>query len=556
MKHISIIILSIFSLGLCAQSSQVELEGVVSYVTSQSVYVKFASTEQIEAGDTLFWNVLDEKIPCLIVKNKSSVSVVCGLLNECTIKTESKVTFLPHRLKVEQLQEDTSTASVELPEKKERIRGRISAASYSNIFDDRSPSHRAMYRFSMNADNINESKFSLETYLNYRQLFVDQERSSIRRTKYFNVFNLAVRYDLDSTMSLTFGRKINNKASSLGAIDGLQAEKYFGDIYTGLIVGFRPDLSDYSLNTNLLEYGAYAGLQKDGKKVRSRTTLGLLQQNNSGAIDRRYIYFQHSSTINRKLTLFSSAELDLYNEIDGQSISNGRLTNFFTSARYRFSRKIDLNLSYDSRRRIMYYETFRSEVERLLEDDEARQGLRTRVNVRPFKYTSFGLSYSKRFQSSRQNKSDNINGYISYTKLPTIGGRTSLNYNRNESNYLLSQVASVRYSRELIKSKLSADFYYRMVNYTYNTASEITSSTSEQYYYGANFLYRFTRTLTFSLMGELATRGEENNYRVNTRIIKRFDSKKSRVTARKQYLVRKKKGDKVISRTKEIESQD
>jgi hypothetical protein len=230
------------------------------------------------------------------------------------------------------------------------------------------------------------------------------------------------------------------------------------------------------------------------------------------------------------LNLFASAELDLYNQLDGESLSGARLTNFFLSTRYRFSRKVDVNLSYDSRKRIMFFETFRTDIERLLEDDEARQGLRTRLNVRPAKYTSLGLSYSKRFQSSNQNSSDNINGYITYTKLPTVGGRITLNYNRNESNYLLSNIISIRHSRDLIARKLSGDFYYRLVdyNYIYAGASDRTETKTQQYYVGANLMYRLSPSLTFSILGEYAVRESEENSRINARIIKRFDSKKKK----------------------------
>jgi hemolysin activation/secretion protein len=179
----------------------------------------------------------------------------------------------------------------------------------------------------------------------------------------------------------------------------------------------------------------------------------------------------------------------------------------------------------------MYYETFRTAIENILEDDEARQGVRARINVRPAKYTSFGLGYSKRFQSSNQNKSDNINGFLSYTKLPGVGGRVTLNYNRNESNYLQSNIISIRHSRDLIERKLSADFYYRLVNYTYTYAgaNEGTVAETQQYYIGANLMYRLSSSLTFSVLGEFAARESEENSRVNARIIKRFDSKKKKL---------------------------
>jgi hypothetical protein len=178
-------------------------------------------------------------------------------------------------------------------------------------------------------------------------------------------------------------------------------------------------------------------------------------------------------------------------------------------------------VSYDSRRRIIYYETLRTEIERLLADDEARQGIRSRVNIRPFKYTSIGLSYAKRFQASNQNKSDNINGYFNYSKLPGIGGRISVNYNLNQSNYNESNVLSIRHSRSLIKRKLQGDFYFRMSKNNY-IGSE---NTTEYNYYGASFSYRLSKSLRFSLLSELSTTKERRNIRLNTKLIKRFDKK-------------------------------
>jgi hypothetical protein len=321
-------------------------------------------------------------------------------------------------------------------------------------------------------------------------------------------------------MSLVVGRKINNRASSLGAIDGLQAEKYLGKNLVGVIAGFRPDIFDYSLNPNLFQYGIYMGRSVSTKKIYAQSTVGLLEQRNAGAIDRRYVYFQHSSTINSNLSLFGSLEFDIYNTVNAD-LGGPRLTNLYLSTRYRFNKAVNVSIAYDSRKRILYYETLKTEIEQLLDDDEARQGLRFQANVRPAKYLTVGASYSKRFQSDQQNKSDNINGFLSWSKIPLIDGRMSLNYNRNNSNYFSSNIVSLRHFRSLIENKLDADFYYRYVNYHY-----LQSETDSNYnYYGANFSYRINRKLTFSALGELAARLSGKNYRVNLRIIKRFDGK-------------------------------
>ena len=180
-------------------------------------------------------------------------------------------------------------------------------------------------------------------------------------------------------------------------------------------------------------------------------------------------------------------------------------------------------LSYDSRKRILYYETFQTEIERLLNDDEARQGFRARINVKPLKNVYTGVSFSKRFQSNIQNKSDNINGYIRLSKIPRLGGRLSLNYNQNTSNYLESKVISISHSRNLFRNRLYADFYFRNVDYNYFNNNTNTT----QNYFGINLSLNISRNLRFSIFGELSTSAHlENNYRINTAIVKRFNNKR------------------------------
>ena len=527
-KYVFILIVLIICSHIYGQETDFVLQGKVSFVTSKNIYVKFKKTDLIKIGDTLSINYT----PCLIVNNKSSSSVVCTKINDCELKKDNIVTYnyiieIVEVKENETIEDDIgisyndSIKTINQNSKKavytENIKARLSASTYSTISSIRDDNHRIMSRFSLNANHINNSKYSIETYLNYRQNIVSGESSSSQKNSYLRIFNLALKYDVDSTLSVTIGRKINYKISSLGAIDGLQVEKFFGKNYVGLIAGFRPDIFDYGFNTNLLQYGAYIGRLTDNKNLYSQTTLGLAEQRNDNEIDRRFVYFQHSSTIFKKLSLFSTAELDIYNKVNDSINNSARLTNLYVSARYRFNRSINTSLSYDSRKRIIYYKTYETDIERLLDEDIARQGFRARLNIRPFKYVYSGFSYSKRFQNDSQNKSDNIYGYISFSNLP-IEGRISLTYNMNSSNYLDSNIASIRYSRPFMDNRLNADFYYRFVNYEY--VSNIPDLS--QHYIGAYLSYYIDRSLTISLSGEFSTYNQENNYRINTRIIKRF----------------------------------
>jgi hypothetical protein len=518
--------LSFASSFLYGQDGNV-MVGTISFVTSNNIYVKFDSTNEIKIGDTLQLSDTD----CLRVTSKSSTSIVCSIINDCLIKVGDTVTYLiledTNVDSNETVKEDLIPAEIiairpDYSEKEsiysEKIRGRISVASYNTFSNVREDRHRIRTRFSLNADHINDSKFSVETYLAYRNILTSSESSYSGRTSIFNVYNLNVRFDATPTLSVTAGRKINQKASSIGAIDGVQVEKYLGNFYVGALGGYRPDFVDYGFNSDLLQYGGYVGIESNSKDFYSQTTLGAVEQTNSGATDRRYIFFQHASTIASNLNLFSSMELDIFSKMGNET----RLTNLYLSARYRFSRAANVMVSYDSRKQIIYYETFQTEIERILDDDLARQGLRARLNVRPHKILWAGFSYSKRFQSDSDNKSDNIYGYVTLTKIPEIGGRFNISYNMNTSNYLKSNIFSARHSREIVKNQLSGDFYYRLADYTY----ENRDRDYNQDFFGLALSYRISRTWQFSVSGELSQFEEENNYRFYTRLTKRFYSKK------------------------------
>jgi len=529
-RHIFILIMMITGSLIYGQETDPTLKGEVTFITSKNVYVKFNNTSMINKGDVL--KTIDGT-PCLKVTNKSSSSVVGTRLNDCLIEKNMTLVFVSKPINTIPILEDETLVediginfndSIQAisnknqkPYYNEDIKARLSASTYSTISEVRDDRHRMMTRFSMNANHINFSRFSVETYLNYRYNLNSVDNNNLNNNNYLRVFNLALKYDVDSTLSITAGRKINYKISSLGAIDGLQAEKFFGKTYVGAIAGFRPDIFNYGFNPDLVQYGVFVGRLTDSENLHSQTTVGVAEQRNNGELDRRFTYLQHSSTINKKLNLFSTAELDIFNQVNDSISNSPRLTNLYVSARYRFNRNINLMLSYDSRKRIIYYKTYETDIEEILDEDIARQGFRARLNIKPFKSVFTGLSYSKRFQSDSQNKSDNLYGYVSFSNLP-IDGRVSVTYNMNSSNYLDSNIASLRYSRPFMENRLNADFYYRFVNYKYSTNVPEFS----QHYIGTYVSYYLDRSLTISLSGEYSTYNQEDNFRINTRIIKRF----------------------------------
>ena len=531
------IILQLIGFPLLSQT-QSSSEGVVSFIASDNVYVRFSSTDVISIGDTLYF----KSIPCLEVIKKSSTSCICQSLNDCNIEKDNILIFKEPEFKKESKASIGSVDSTDiklpseeikpeyntvieddhLPEFKQRLNARTSIATYSSFSPfENNDRHRLVGRVSMNIDNLNDSRFSVQSYLNYRQNLQSTASTSSSNNQLLRIYNLAISYDIDSTMQLSFGRRINRNLSSIGVIDGAQFEKQFNSFITGAVVGFRPDFEDFGFNPNLFEYGAFIGNQFSNESIYSRTTLGFMEQRNAGYIDRRYLHLQNIQTINGKIHVFGSMEFDLFSSINDVSSYKPRLTNLYLSTRYRFNRKISLTLSYDNRKRIIFYETFRTEVERLLEDDFARQGIRMRVSLRPMNRIFAGASFAKRFQSNSENNSENLNAFVTLNRFPIKDGTLSLRYNRNESNYLRSNIYSTTYSFYSFKNKLNTQLYFRNVQYNYFTSE----NKSMQNYYGANLYLRITRSLRLGLLFELSDRQDNRYYRINTKLIKRFNRK-------------------------------
>lgn len=531
-KKIITTIFCLWTLVLIGQNNGSLLQGKVSFITSKNVYVKFDNTAEIAIGDTLYLSGRNDLRPCLVVHHKSKTSCATSIQEGCSTKKDA---IIFHKGKEEQnaeriLQTDTikvssaiataqadTTKKDKLPSKnQENLSARLMVATYSTLAENNNR-HRVAYRLNMNALNIKNSKFSAEAYINYWKNYIPKEKTYEQQTSFLRIYSFAAKYALNKSTTIDIGRKINQKFSSIGAVDGVQIEKYFGKNYAGAIAGFRPDIYNFGFNANLMQYGAYVGRSTISDKLNTETTLGFIEQHNHKPVDRRYAYFQNSMTIHQNLNLFSSAEVDLFNQINGKSFTNFRLTNLYTSLNYRIGKAVNLGFSYDSRKQIIFYETFKTDVEQMLDDDIARQGARARISIRPMKNISLGGSYAIRFQSSNQNQSTNINSFLSISRIPFINGSISFSYNKNNSSYLLSNIYAIQYYRDF-GYKLGFESYWRSVNYNYAQGE----NKSDIQYYGAGFSYKFNKKYSLSFLAELTDQPSDQSIRINTRINRRF----------------------------------
>ncbi len=535
MKYLIFIVCLLF----CAQVSFGQKEtviekGVVTYVTPQNVYVKFASTEFINKGDTLFVQKGAQMLPALLVKDKSSTSCVCTSLSAEKMKvgdafvSKSIVVKVPEKSKDKTAIVSDSASKAQPKVKpvvktdgatvfKEKIKGRISAASYSSFYDGEQ-THRMRYTLTYQGNNIKNSRFSTDNYISFRHTIGDWNIEKQHLGDALKVYSLSVKYDFDKLSSISLGRKINYRISSMGAIDGVQYEKGWGQFLVGAIGGWRPDYADYGFNSNLLQVGAYIGHSSGKNNTKVESTLAFVEQRNHSKTDRRFVYFQHNNSFSKNLNLFISFETDLYQNVDSVVTHSPSLTNLLLSLRYKASKRLSLSLSYDNRKNIIYYESYKTYIDQLIEN-ETRQGLRFGGNYRFSKLMTFGFNASWRFQKSDYNLSKNINTYLNFSRLPWVNATASLSANLLQTNYLDSKIYGARISKEIIRSKLQSELYYRWVEYDYkNYEFKI-----QQHIGGVDLSWYITRKLAFHLYYEgTFDKNNKSFNRFNTKIIQRF----------------------------------
>lgn len=524
-----------FGFGLIGQEIAPDNEGVVSYITSQNVYVKFKSTKAITQGDTLYVSHEGQLIPALKVMNLSSISCVCIPISSINFKVNDRL-ISKHKsvsetqpaiedkdvvvtpVIVNTSQTKTDSIPSDKKNKKQKIDGRVSVASYSNFSNTPGGNNQRMrYTFSMNAQNIGESKFSVESYLSFVHSNTNWDEIANDVFNGLKIYNLAVKYEPSETLKVWLGRKINPSISNIGAIDGFQVEKRFKSITTGAFVGSRPDYMNYSFNFNLFQFGAYLGHSYKGKNGNMQSTLAFVEQKNDWKIDRRFAYFQHYNSLIKNLYFFGSAELELYQKVNSVEQSKPSLTNLYLRLRYRVIKQLSFSFSFREQTSMIYYETYKDFIDQLI-DNESIRGFRFQVNVRPIKYMSIGAKIGYRSAKQDPRATKNFYGYLSYSRVPWLNVSATLSVTMLETSYLSGKVYSLGISRDLIPGKLYGGISYRYVDYKFVTYE----STLIQQIGDINLNWRIMRKLSLSFAYEGIFETKNNYNRLYLNLIKRF----------------------------------
>jgi hypothetical protein len=507
MRIILPIFLFVFSGFILKGQTNTEPEaGAISYITSQNIYVKFKSTENMAVGDTLFVKQGETLVPALVVSNLSSISAVCTSISSIQFNVSDKIITRqkpnkpplkealppavttekpPKQVEVKPLNEKTGMATTETDNQQQLhqdIHGRLSVSSYSNFSNTPGgDSQRMRYTFSINANNIANTKLSGESYISF--VHKNGEWSEIQANIFngLKIYSLALNYQFNNSLRLWVGRKINPRISNMGAIDGLQFEAKIKSLTLGVLAGSRPDYEDYSLNFNLFQYGAYLSHDLVTRKGSMQSSLAFAEQKNNGNTDRRFVYFQHSNSLVKNLYFFGTVEVDLYkyDTVNQKPQGTFNFTNFYLSVRWKVIKRVSLTASYSARQNIVYYETYKSILDQII-DPETLQGYMLSATYNPIRFLSVGARAGYRFRKSDPKDSRNLYAYATYSRIPFVKISATASATFLETTYISGKIYSLTLSRDLVSGRLFAGLGYHYVDYHYfSTDSKIPQNMAE-----------------------------------------------------------------------------
>ncbi len=450
---IFLVTIFLFCAAFGQESKLVRKNGTVSFITSQNIYVKFENTSGILAGDTLYYNSRDNALPVMIVRFISSISAEGQKISNINIKVGDPLFALVKSSGTKAMQfpvagneRDTNLVNdnskivkadkFNIPKNRSTFFGSISANSFSNYanYINSVGIQRWNYTVNLNAENIGGSPFYFTNYMNLN--YMSSEWSDVKANVFNNlrVYDFSLGYKVNG-FSAWIGRHTNYNISSLGPVDGVELEKSFlGNFAIGGIVGSRPDFYTMGINGKLFEYGGYLTRTDSANNGVMQNTLALFQQTYGGKTDRRYLYFQHTNTIIPDLYLFASTEVDLYKEQNNVPINDFSLTSIFVNTQYSPVSFLSINLSYDARKNVVYYQTFKSFLDSLF-TNEMRQGVQGGFFIRPGGGLFFNLSAGYSYQKGDVKPARNLNFAVTEAELPVIDVSATVNYNKIFGSY-------------------------------------------------------------------------------------------------------------------------
>ncbi|MFA6981104.1 MAG: hypothetical protein WC209_17395 [Ignavibacteriaceae bacterium] len=529
MKRI-ILLLIVCSTVLFAQNEQ-KIVGTVTYISSQNFYARFENTNSISVGDTIYLSETGTQVG--IIKYLSSQSAACSYLSTTGIDINAQVYILLDKKDVDNQTTNRNT-DVNDPslwndlnsvktmnaaaENNFDLSGRVSVRSFTNYTTTTTHAQNQYWRYGLslrsNQVYVKNLEFQSSATYGYRS---DNWKNSGSVWNNLKVYDFFFSYKPAESFNIQAGRIRNQNLYSLSAFDGVLFDYSFSKFTIGTFVGSHPDWQNMGVNIKLMQYGAFLSREDSLGKLQMSNNLSFANQTNSGKTDRRFLYFLHRT----RLTNFSfalSSEFDLYEVAMHSAKSVFKPTSIYVSTVYRFDKKLSFDLSYDARKIIYYFESFKSTIDSIL-DSRMRQGVRLGAYYQWSRTLSVGLNGGFAKQNDDVHPSFNGGTSVSFSELTKLNFIVIADFTYLQSNYLNGFSYGVKVNKNFLTNYLNAGVGFRRVDYLF---ARNTSDGIGQNIVDADLRWMMFKSLYFNIVYEFVSEKRITSNRIFVGISQSF----------------------------------
>lgn len=488
MKKI-ILLLIVFTAVLFAQNEQ-KIFGSVTYISSQNFYVRFENTSNLSVGDTVCFSETGTHVG--IIQYLSSQSAACSYLLKSSVELNSQVFIFNKKniantlstLTKEEGNEDFLAKEIYKPKSMSvkvkdgfGLNGRFSFRSFSNYTSGISHAQNQYLRYSLslNGKNVGTKDLEFQSSATYGYR-TDTWNSTGNIWNNLKVYDFFFSYKPAESLTIQAGRIRNPNLYSLSTFDGVLFDYSISKFTIGTFVGSHPDWQNMGVNIKLMQYGAFLSRKDSLGQLQMSNNLSFANQTNAGKTDRRFLYFLHRSRLpNFSFTL--SSEFDLYEVAMHSAKSVFKPTSIYASAVYHFDKKLSFDLSYDARKTIYYFESFKSTIDSLL-DSRMRQGVRLGAYYQWSRTFSVGLNGGFVKQNDDVHPSFNTGTSVVLSELTKLNFTLITDFTYLQSNYLNGFSYGVKVNKNFLTNYLNAGIGFRRVDYLFarNTSDGVAQN--------------------------------------------------------------------------------
>lgn len=384
---------SIGPAGLAHADDSSDRQATITYVASEGVYLNAGTLRGLQIGDTLSVRRKGMHVGQIVVTNLSSGSSAAIAIDDSSSIQAGDMVMLPDRHISEiVIARDDSEHIISTPRSLRsggsRLDGEIALSNYWH--NDQTGSDLSWTQpgllLNFEVSRIGSSDLTLRVKHRSRANF----RSRTLGTSFDNKRWSHRLYELtltnensQSTTEWAIGRVNTPYVRGVGFVDGGYFARAINDKWkVGLAGGTAANRSDYGYDFDRRKAGVFVAYETGSyQKQRFAASMALSTEYDKAVVSRDFLYVQTSFMRGRGLATYHSLELDLNRNWRYDRIRERvTLSNYFGSARLSLHRSTSIELGYDTRKNILYFET--RNIPDSLFDESINRGFRAAITIR------------------------------------------------------------------------------------------------------------------------------------------------------------------------------